>query len=309
MVEARSTSEAVERRCPVCGSGEAAEFLRKQKLQLRCCRLCSMIYASPVAAEYVSGRYYDREAAGYYLSPAKLESDYADVRFERELRLFRKHCRSGKVLDVGCSSGAFLYQLKKRFPGAYEIVGTDASGPALDYAEKQGVAAVRGDFLSGNLERSMFDALTFWAVLEHVAEPGMFLDRAHELLRAGGFCFVLVPNFRSLATGILGARYRYIYPQHLNYFSRATLEKLVRRRLEVVEVRSTHFNPVVIWQDWRRAGADVSNEDRAALLQKTTKYKQDPLLKPVKAFYRLGEAVLGTLGLADNLAMVLKKAG
>ena len=87
----------------------------------------------------------------------KLESDYANVRFDRELRLFRRHSPAGSVLDVGCSSGAFLYQLNRRFPGNYQILGTDVSGPALNYAESAGVPVIRGDFLSENLISRSFD--------------------------------------------------------------------------------------------------------------------------------------------------------
>jgi 2-polyprenyl-3-methyl-5-hydroxy-6-metoxy-1,4-benzoquinol methylase len=265
-----------------------------------------MIYANPIPAEFASGEYYDRAGTDYYLSPAKLESDYAPVRFERELRLFRKHCRSGTVLDVGCSSGAFLFQLNQRFPGCYQVIGTDVSGPPLDYAESRGVAVVRGDFLQQDFGGRRFDAVTFWAVLEHLAAPRQFLAKAGELLKPDGLCFVLVPNTKSLAARLLGARYRYVYPQHLNYFARATLTRLVESQFSVIECRSTHFNPIVIWQDWRGGGKEVSNRERAQLLQRTTTYKQNPLLRPIKALYGLTETALGALKLADNLALVLR---
>ena len=100
----------VLRNCPVCGHGEAQPHLEKGELRLVRCRRCSMLYANPVPAKFASGQFYDQTGADYYLSPAKLESDYAAVRFERELRLFRKYCAGGAVLDVGCSSGAFLCQ-------------------------------------------------------------------------------------------------------------------------------------------------------------------------------------------------------
>ena len=109
--------------------------MQKGELRLVRCRRCTMIYTNPVPGQFAYGEYYDRAGADYYLSPAKLESDYAKVRFERELRLFRKHCQGGAVLDVGCSSGAFLYQLIQGFPGCYQVLGTDVSGPPLDYAE------------------------------------------------------------------------------------------------------------------------------------------------------------------------------
>jgi 2-polyprenyl-3-methyl-5-hydroxy-6-metoxy-1,4-benzoquinol methylase len=266
-----------------------------------------MIYANPAPAEFASGQYYDREGTDYYLSPAKLESDYAPVRFERELRLFRKHCQSGAVLDVGCSSGAFLFQLNQRFPGCYQGLGTDVSGPPLDYAESRGIAVVRGNFLEQDFGGRRFDAVTFWAVVEHLAAPRLFLKKAWSVLQPEGRCFVLVPNMKSLAARILGARYRYIYSQHLNYFTRATLTQMVEGQFSVVQVRTTHFNPIVIWQDWRGGGEEVSNRERAQLLQRTTGYKQSPWLRPVKALYTLSEKTLGALNLADNLVVVLRR--
>jgi 2-polyprenyl-3-methyl-5-hydroxy-6-metoxy-1,4-benzoquinol methylase len=282
---------------------------QKGELRLWRCSRCSMIYANPVPAEFASGEYYDRAGSEYYLSPAKLESDYAGVRFERELALFRKHCLGGAVLDVGCSSGAFLHQLRQRFPGSYDILGTDVSGAPLDYAESRGIPVFRGNFLDQDLNGRTFEAITLWAVLEHLAEPKRFIERAASLLKPDGLCFVLVPNMHSLAVRLIGARYRYIYPQHLNYFTRATLSKLVANWFLPVEFRSTHFNPIVIWQDWRVRGAEVSNEQRGELLKRTTAYKQNPLLKPVKGIYKLTEATLGSLNLADNLAAVLRKKG
>lgn len=301
------TSALASRDCPVCGRNDAAAYLQKGELRLVRCRRCSMIYANPAPAEFASGQYYDQAGTDYYLSPAKLEGDYAAVRFERELRLFRKHCRGGAVLDVGCSSGAFLFQLNQRFPGCYQVLGTDVSGPPLDYAEGRGVAVVRGNFLEQEFSQKQFDAVTLWAVVEHLLDPRLFLAKAWSLLKPDGLCFVLVPNMKSLAARVLGARYRYLYPQHLNYFTQATLKRLVEPRFSVVEFRSTHFNPIVIWQDWRGGGKDISNRERAQLLQRTTAYKQNPLLKPVKVLYQLTERTLGALNLADNLVVVLRR--
>ena len=237
------TPAPASRDCPVCGRNEAEAYLQKGELRLVRCRQCTMIYANPVPAEFASGEYYDRAGTDYYLSPAKLESDYAAVRFERELRLFRKHCQGGAVLDVGCSSGAFLFQLNQRFPGCYQVLGTDVSGPPLDYAESRGVAVVRGNFLEQDFGGRQFDAVTFWAVLEHLVEPQQFLTKAASVLKPDGLCFVLVPNMKSLAARVFGARYRYIYPQHLNYFTKATLTKLVEAHFSVIAVQLHPLQP------------------------------------------------------------------
>src|SRR5216683_862755 len=128
---------------------------------------------------------------------------------------------------------------------------------------------------------SFTDVTTFWARISAALR--------WTTLKPGGLCFILVPNMKSLATRLLGSKYRYIYPQHLNYFTAEMLKKLCSRHFSTVELRSTHFNPLVIWQDWRRGGEEISNEQRAELLQRTTSYKQNPLLRPVKVFYQLVE--------------------
>ena len=301
----------VDRPCPVCEGGAADEVLRKGTLRLVRCLNCSMVYADPVEPELASGRFYDRLGVPFYLSPDKLESDYAPVRFERELRLFRKCCRAGAVLDVGCSTGAFLFQLKNRFPDSYSVTGTDVTGAALDYAEGRGIEVIRQSFLGYDFGERKFDAVTFWAVMEHLVEPGKFLRRAAAVLMPGGHCFILAPNLKSLAVRLLGGKYRYIMPDHVNYFTAETLKRFAAKEMafDLVEIGSSHFNPLVILKDLRGGAERVADEERARLLKRTTAYKQSPLLKPLKWAYAAAERTLGSMGLADNLFIVLRKRG
>jgi hypothetical protein len=98
-------------------------------------------------------------------------------------------------------------------------------------------------------------------------------------------------------------------PEHLNYFTAQTLRGFATRveALEVVDHGSTHFNPVVIWQDWRTGGAEVADEARAILLERTTAWKQNAFLRPLKLVYGGMERILGSMGLADNLFVVLRR--
>jgi 2-polyprenyl-3-methyl-5-hydroxy-6-metoxy-1,4-benzoquinol methylase len=299
----------VWRSCPVCGLEGGDPHWVKGVLRVVRCSRCGMLFANPVEAQFVRGTFYDQLAGPYYLSADKLESDYAPVRFTRELRLLRQYCPRGAVLDVGCSTGAFLHHLTTRHPGRYTGVGTDVAGPVLDQAESRGVTVVRTPFLEHDFAGQHFDAVTFWAVFEHLAEPRRFLAKAKTLLKPGGGCLVLVPNGQSLASRLLGSRYRYVMAEHLNYFTADTLKRLVTRDpgWSVVALRSTHFNPVVLWQDWRRARERVPDAERARLLKKTTAWKQSLLLAPIRLVYGGVERGLGRLRLADNLVMVLRR--
>src|SRR5258708_22523043 len=169
------------RNCPTCARTEFQPHLEKGGLTLVRCLGCSMVYADPVPQDLASGEYYDQTAARYYLSPDKLASDYAPARFERELRLLRRHCEGGTVLDVGCSTGAFLYELNRRFPRCYETCGTDVAAAALGCDESKGGKGMRGNFLDRDIPEVRFYVVTFWAVIEHLAEPKICLHKAEQL--------------------------------------------------------------------------------------------------------------------------------
>jgi 2-polyprenyl-3-methyl-5-hydroxy-6-metoxy-1,4-benzoquinol methylase len=305
----RMDRPSILRSCPVCQSTVHTPLFQKGELQLVQCSGCSTVFTNPIEESLATGEFYDQLASPFYLSPDKLESDYSPVRFDRELKLFRRFCKHGRVLDVGCSTGAFLFQLQHRFKTDYEVLGIDVAGPALDHAEKQGIPVLRESYLASNLQTSDFSAVTFWAVVEHLAEPRQFLARTASLLKPAGLCFILVPNFRSLAVRLLGSKYRYIFPQHINYFSLTTLRRFVgtEPRFRIIYSGSTHFNPLVIWQDRKGRGLFVSDEERARLLKRTTGYKQNPLLKPIKVALAGAETILGMLHLADNIVIVLEK--
>ena len=303
------TREPVRRVCPLCTGTAASHFLKKGSLTLVTCDECSMVYANPVDAGLASGSFYDDRGVAYYLSPDKLAADYSRVRFQREIRLFRTYCLMGDVLDVGCSTGGFLHQLNTQFAGCYRVIGTDVTGAALDYAESRGIEVLRSPFVEADFGGRQFDAITFWAVMEHLVEPRRFLEKAGSLLKPGGLCFVLVPNLKSLAIRILGAKYRYIMPDHVNYFIAGTLRRFgaSAKDFDVVRLGSSHFNPVVIAKDLRGGDERVADEERAKLLKRTTAYKENPCLEPLKWIYRMTERVLATAMLADNLFVVLRK--
>jgi 2-polyprenyl-3-methyl-5-hydroxy-6-metoxy-1,4-benzoquinol methylase len=293
----------------VCGSGSHQVWLKKSALRLVRCWECGMIFANPVERTFLDGQFYKDRAGSYYLSRDKLESDYAPVRFERELRLFRRFCQSGDVLDVGCSTGGFLHQLSMRFQSDYRVTGIDLAGQALDYAATRGVPVIREPYLEFDFGEQRFDAITLWAVLEHLAAPAAFTAKSAALLKPGGHLFVLVPNMRSLAARLLGWRYRYLMAEHLNYFTAQTLIRLgtAEDAIEVAALHSMHFNPVVLWQDWWRGGSEVSDLERADLLRRTTAWKQKRRLRPLQWLYAGVERVLGASFLADNLALVWRK--
>ncbi len=296
------------RRCPVCVGNGSVPWRTKGTLRLVRCPACGMVFADPLPPES-SAAHYDQLGRPFYLSADKLEGDFASVRFQRELALLRRFSSAGAVLDIGCSTGAFLHQLRSRWPGDYQGTGIDVSTAALDHARSHGIEVIADSLLTHDFGARKFDVVTFWAVLEHLPDPGAFLERAAHGLRPGGLCLALVPNLRSLAVRLLGTRYRYILGQHVNYFDRGTLAHLFRRcGFSVVAQGGSHFNPVVLWQDWRRGSeAEVPDQERAALLRRTTRWKQAAFAAPARAGLAALEKLLASAGLADNLWIAVRR--
>jgi SAM-dependent methyltransferase len=88
----------------------------------------------------------------------------------------------------------------------------------------------RGEVICGTLEDTPahlagFDAVTLWDVLEHVERPVDFLRACIERLRPGGHLLVNVPDLESLPARLMGARWPLLLPEHLNYFSLASLRR------------------------------------------------------------------------------------
>lgn len=262
-----------------------------------------MVYSLEVPVQYATGEFYDKGGPSFYLSKPKVESDYSAVRYKRELQLFRRFCKGGDVLDVGCSTGGFLFNLKRTFCGEYTVLGTDVVSAALTYAEGHGVRVVRGEFLNHDFGDARFDAVTLWAVLEHLVDPAKTLLKVNSILKPGGLCFILVPNLGSIAVRMLGARYRYFLQEHLNYFDSNTLRQIACKYFECLHLGTTHFNPIVIFQDLLNRSL-VSKEGRAQLLERTTGYKQSRALFPLRGIYWLCERVLQMFCLSDNLVFV-----
>jgi len=135
-----NSERRLHRCCPICEGDEPRPFWSKPSLQIVRCGNCALLYLENIAPQFASGQHYD--SSDYHLWPDKLASDYSPVRFERELRIFREFCPGGEVLDVGCSTGAFLFQLQRRFPRTYSVTGVDVANAPLEAVQRARAAHV-----------------------------------------------------------------------------------------------------------------------------------------------------------------------
>jgi SAM-dependent methyltransferase len=130
----------------------------------------------------------------------------------------------GRVLDVGCATGALLEMLQNR---GWTATGVELSGPQAAYCRSRGL-----DVHSGRLEECSFPAGSFDAILashliEHLNDPGNFVREAGRILKPGGRLYISTPNISGLQARLFRGRWRSAIFDHLYLFSVRTLRLLL----------------------------------------------------------------------------------
>jgi SAM-dependent methyltransferase len=219
-------------RCAVCG-GEDLEPLYEagdrlglagERFEVRRCRACGAGATWPPATEADLARFYPDEYWGESAEPDR--AWLARTQREKTSTLERHMPEGGRVLDVGCGAGFFLRALD---PAVWERWGVEISPRSAEAAARHvgderifAGRLVDADFVEGS-----FDAVTFWASLEHVASPRADLETAHRILRPGGLLVVQVPNLESYQARRFGGDWFALdLPRHRTHFGPSSLERI-----------------------------------------------------------------------------------
>lgn len=138
----------------------------------------------------------------------------------------------GRVLDVGCGSGALLARLAGR---AGHRAGIELSAQAAAEASKVADEVVNLPVIGPlPFAPASFDVVVCADILEHLADPAAALATVAALCRPGGAVVISVPNvaFWQARMRLLVGVWRYeptglFDTGHLRFLTRATLVELV----------------------------------------------------------------------------------
>jgi SAM-dependent methyltransferase len=213
-------------RCPLCESDQTKLIFRRKDFSycvsdeefcIVRCRKCGLVYVNPRPTSEELHHYYPKEFYNIDINPADLLKEKA-----RQLELkyeYVKALRPGRLLDIGCQKGEFMFFMQQR---GWSVQGVEWSTKPPNLF---GLDICFGTLEKANHPPEAFDLVTLWAVLEHVYGPRKMLCDIHRLLKPGGKAVMLVTNFHSIPGCLLRLD---DIPRHTTLFTKRTLGKMLR---------------------------------------------------------------------------------
>jgi 2-polyprenyl-3-methyl-5-hydroxy-6-metoxy-1,4-benzoquinol methylase len=245
--------------CPVCKSEDVVFVIKAidhtvthEEFEIWQCNKCTLRFTQPTPEEEEIAVYYKSEDYISHSDTDKgvINSLYHKVR-KRTLiskrKLIEKHTGAvkGRILDIGCGTGAFLHTMQT---AGWQIRGVE---PEIDAREKAKLLYnldVHDSELLFDFEAETFDVVTMWHVLEHVQDLHEYINQTKKLLTPNGSLFVAVPNYTCYDQSVYKSYWAgYDVPRHLYHFSPdAMTSLLVKHELRLKSLKPMLFDSFYI---------------------------------------------------------------
>jgi len=228
--------------CILCGGKRylTIPFIYNYEIKqfwLKQCQKCGLVSLDPMPPPEEIERMYGLNYFSGYREP-----DIRSVQSEKEefcktrLRYIKEYSKGGRVLEIGCATGAALWAFKEE---GFEEFGVEIGPEIVDWvANNLDVCISRGTLENRHFPEGCFDLVYHSHVIEHVQNPIFFVKEIHRILKPGGIMALACPleanslAFRLLAT--FGPKFslkwetRRKFPDHLWYFNVNTIGWLIK---------------------------------------------------------------------------------
>lgn len=241
--------------CPVCKSSFVKPFLSAKdntvsqaNFAIWHCDQCSVRFTQDVPEQEAIGAYY---ASDNYVSHSDTQEGFINKLYHlirkrtlaAKLKLVTAETgkQSGKILDVGCGTGAFLNTMQQ---AGWNCTGLEPDEAARSKARALYNIEAQPSERIYSLQPQTYDAISLWHVLEHVHELHEYVDQLKNLLAVNGRLFIAVPNYTSHDAAVYKENWAaYDVPRHLYHFSPASMKKLMNAHgLEVKKMKPMWFD-------------------------------------------------------------------
>lgn len=218
----------MDSRCPLCDGDTFNKLYSIQGhddflAELYRCTDCCVVFMNPMPTdEYLASFYNSVYYSKQHRQKMGWDVDLNNVSIgvlqanEKRMDLVEKFLDSslrypkGRLLDVGCSTGIFLFEAKQRY---WDVQGIEISDQAASRGRiNYGLNVITGELTENAFEADVFDVVTAWDVLEHIPNPKEFMGCVKKILKPGGLFVLNTPNVSSTIGYFQGDTWRHLDP-------------------------------------------------------------------------------------------------
>jgi SAM-dependent methyltransferase len=205
------------------------------------CTECRTLFVDEMpSSEFLQNSYNEAEFV------STNDSVYAAQTYFEELQRINL-LNSGKLLDIGCSDGAFISIVKSK--SAVDVMGIEPSIHAINNSD----LSIRGNIQHTNLEsfhrRNDFNIVTCFQTIEHVNDLNGLVVKSKETLLDQGHLVFVCHDRLSLVNRVLGERSPIFDIEHLQILNKKGVRILLQTNGFVdVSVKSiSNKYPISYW--------------------------------------------------------------
>lgn len=178
------------------------------------CEKCGLGFVNPRPTVQEIAKYYPETFYQYFENNSHEKRYAVEASYLSGINVANK-----RILDIGCANGDFPRYMSKL---GWDVEGVETSCNSKIITDFQ---VYYSDFTKIPLDEPRYDAITAWAVLEHVHDPMGYFQKASKVLKKNGIFVFLVTNFNSISS-------RYLFledvPRHLYFFTEETIKQYLK---------------------------------------------------------------------------------
>ena len=165
------------------------------------------------------------------LNIPKLKDDFKNGRNQAKkyIKDFIKSKKKLKILDIGCSWGYFLYELKKQ----HDVYGLELNTLKKEYVNNKLKIQCENNIENYIHNGNKFDYIFLFYTIEYIPNYEEFLSKCYSILNNSGNIIILTPNKNDLLRTLLDKEKKYMnffYDDNsINYFSPKSLKKIMKK--------------------------------------------------------------------------------
>lgn len=221
-------TELIDVSCSQCGSNKRNYKYKLNNSSIVQCDSCRFLYVNPRISSEDIKKKLQEWAKSDVIDDERLRISFdknTKIIYQQYLNRISQYINKdiGTILDVGCSTGAFLSVAKNN---GWQVKGIEIGRESAKYANSIGIDVETGSIKNIEIEKEKYDAVAFLEVIEHLEDPKDALKRIYDYLKPGGALIVSTPNFDSLYRRIHKQKWWVINceEEHIMFFNALSLQ-------------------------------------------------------------------------------------